>query len=112
MKYLLSSLAIIAAVAIAAPAWAQRTSPGPGAWTGSGPGVVPPGGYGPSSSYYNLPQSSAYYYAAPYNYGWPYYYGSSYYYGWPYYGSTYSPYYYGSPYNASPSSYYYGPPVR
>jgi hypothetical protein len=112
MKYLLSSMAIIAAVTIAAPAWAQRTGPGPGAWTGSGPGVVPPGGFGPSSPNYNVSGSSPYY-GSPYSYGWPYYYGSSYYYRAPYYyGSTYSPYYYGSPYYASPSSYYYGQAVR
>jgi hypothetical protein len=104
MKYLLSGMAIIAAVAIAVPAWAQRTSPGPGAWTGSGPGVVPPGGFGPSSPNSNLYGSSPYY-ASPNYYGWPYYYGSPYYSGWPsYYGS---PYYY-----PSPSSYYYGPAIR
>jgi hypothetical protein len=48
MKYLLSSIAIIATVAAAAPAFAQRTGPGPTAETGSGPGVVPPGGFGPT----------------------------------------------------------------
>jgi hypothetical protein len=56
MRHLLSGIAIIAALAVAAPAWAQRTGPGPGAQTGSGPGVTPPGGFGPSSSLFNLPE--------------------------------------------------------
>src|SRR5215467_12065535 len=106
MKYLVSSVAIFAAVTIAAPAWAQRTSPGPGAWTGSGPGVIPPGGFGPSSPNSTVSGSSSYY-GSPYYYSSPYNYGSPY-----YYGSTYSPYYYGSPYYTPPSSYYYGPAVR
>ena len=55
MRYLLSSVAIIAALAIPTLASAQRTSPGPYANTGSGPGVIPPGGYGPSSPMFNLP---------------------------------------------------------
>ena len=97
MKYLLSSVAIFAAVTIAAPAWAQRTGPGPGAWTGSGPGVIPPGGFGPSSPNSNVSGSSSYY-------GLPYYYGSPYNYS--------SPYYFSSPYYTPPSSYYYGPAVR
>ena len=54
MRYLLlSSVAIIAALAIAAPASAQRTGPGPGAQTTTGPGVYPPGGFGPSSPLFN-----------------------------------------------------------
>jgi len=44
MKYLLSSVAIVAALALAAPVWAQGYGPGPGARTGTGPGVTPPGG--------------------------------------------------------------------
>src|SRR5215470_14027508 len=49
MKKLFSGVAIIAALAIAAPASAQRTGPGPEASTTTGPGVTPPGGFGPSS---------------------------------------------------------------
>jgi hypothetical protein len=55
MKHLLSGVAIIAALAVAASAWAQRTGPGPYASTGTGPGVTPPGGFGPSSPLYNQP---------------------------------------------------------
>jgi hypothetical protein len=58
MKYLLSSVAIVAALAITAPVSAQRSGPGPGAATGTGPGVNPPGGPGPSSPLYNLPPGS------------------------------------------------------
>ena len=58
MKHLLSGVAIIAALAIAAPASAQRTGPGPYANTGTGPGVTPPGGPGPSSPLFNLPAGS------------------------------------------------------
>jgi hypothetical protein len=58
MKYLLSGVAIVAALAVAAPGWAQRTGPGAGATTGTGPAVNPPGGPGPSSPLYNLPQGS------------------------------------------------------
>jgi hypothetical protein len=58
MKYLLSSVAIVAALAVAAPVSAQRSGPGPGAPTGTGPGVNPPGGPGPSSPLYNLPAGS------------------------------------------------------
>ena len=58
MKYLLSSVAIVAALAFAAPVWAQREGPGATAPTGTGPGVNPPGGPGPSSPLYNLPQGS------------------------------------------------------
>ena len=58
MKHLLSCAAIIAVVAIAAPASAQRTGPGPYAQTGTGPGVNPPGGPGPSSPLFNLPAGS------------------------------------------------------
>jgi hypothetical protein len=50
MRYLLpSGVAIIAALAIATPASAQRIGPGPSAQTGTGPSVYPPGGFGPSS---------------------------------------------------------------
>jgi len=59
MRYLLSSVAIIATLAMPTLASAQRTSPGPYANTGSGPGVIPPGGYGPSSPMFNLPAGSA-----------------------------------------------------
>jgi hypothetical protein len=58
MRHLLSGIAIIAAFAIAAPASAQRTGPGPYANTGTGPGVIPPGGFGPSSPLFNLPDGS------------------------------------------------------
>jgi hypothetical protein len=58
MKYLLSSVAIVAALAIAAPVSAQRSGPGPAAGTGTGPGVNPPGGPGPSSPLGNLPAGS------------------------------------------------------
>jgi len=54
MKKLLSTAAIIAALASAVPASAQRTGPGPNANTGTGPGVTPPGGFGPSSPLFNL----------------------------------------------------------
>ena len=50
MRNLLSGVAIIAALAIAVPASAQGFGPGPDARTGTGPDVVPPGGYGPSES--------------------------------------------------------------
>ena len=50
MRHLLSGVAIIAALAIAVPASAQRYGPDAGARTGTGPDVVPPGGYGPSES--------------------------------------------------------------
>src|SRR5580693_934319 len=52
MKYLLSGVAIVAALAFAAPVWAQRTGPGVGA---PGPNQPVPGGPGPSSSQSNLP---------------------------------------------------------
>src|ERR1700741_3928178 len=58
MKYLLSGVAIVAALAFAAPSWAQRTGPGATAGTGTGPAVNPPGGPGPSSPLYNLPAGS------------------------------------------------------
>jgi hypothetical protein len=58
MKYLLSSVAIVAALAMTAPVSAQRSGPGAGAGTGTGPGVNPPGGPGPSSPLYNLPTGS------------------------------------------------------
>jgi len=59
MKHLLSSVAIVAALAIASPVSAQGYGPGPGAGTGTGPGVTPPGGLGPSSPMYNLPGPGA-----------------------------------------------------
>ena len=58
MKYLLSGVAIVAALTFAAPVWAQREGPGATAGTGTGPAVNPPGGPGPSSPLYNLPQGS------------------------------------------------------
>ena len=53
MRNLLNGVAIIAALAIAAPASAQRIGPGPTAQTGTGPDVYPPGGFGPSSPMYD-----------------------------------------------------------
>jgi hypothetical protein len=58
MKHLLIGVAIVAAFAFAAPVWAQRSGPGATAGTGTGPAVNPPGGPGPSSPLYNLPQGS------------------------------------------------------
>jgi hypothetical protein len=68
MKHLLTGVAIVAALAFAAPVWAQRTGPGPGATTGTGPGVTPPGGLGPSSPLSNLPGPGAPGYAPPSGY--------------------------------------------
>src|SRR6516162_6492577 len=65
MKHLLTGVAIVAALAFAAPVWAQRTGPGAGAATGTGPGVTPPGGLGPSSPLSNLPGPGAAGYAPP-----------------------------------------------
>jgi hypothetical protein len=65
MKHLLSSVAIVAALAITAPVSAQRSGPGAGAATGTGPGVTPPGGLGPSSPMSNLPGPGAPGYAPP-----------------------------------------------
>jgi hypothetical protein len=65
MKHLLTGVAIVAALAFAAPVWAQRTGPGVGAATGTGPGVTPPGGLGPSSPLSNLPGPGAPGYAPP-----------------------------------------------
>jgi hypothetical protein len=59
MKKLFSTAVIIAALASAVPASAQRTGPGPNANTGTGPGVIPPGGFGPSSPLYNLNEGSS-----------------------------------------------------
>jgi hypothetical protein len=59
MKKLLSTAVIIAALASAVPASAQRTGPDPIANTGTGPGVIPPGGFGPSSPLKNLNEGSA-----------------------------------------------------
>jgi hypothetical protein len=58
MKKLFSTAAIIAALASALPASAQRTGPGPTANTATGPGVLPPGGFGPSPLH-NLNEESA-----------------------------------------------------
>jgi hypothetical protein len=58
MKYLLTSVAIVAALAVTAPVSAQRSGPGAGAATGTGPEVNPPGGPGPSSPLSNLPAGS------------------------------------------------------
>ena len=61
MRTLLSgaAIAVIAALAITAPASAQRSGPGPTAQTGVGPGVILPGGFGPSeTSLFNLPYGS------------------------------------------------------
>jgi hypothetical protein len=54
MKKFLSTAAIIAALPTAAPALAQRMGPGPTANTGTGTGVLPQGGFGPSSPLKNL----------------------------------------------------------
>jgi hypothetical protein len=71
MNKLLSTAAIIAALASAVPALAQRTGPGPTANTGTGPGILPPGGFGPSSPLHNLSEESAGLPgAAPYAQGW------------------------------------------
>src|SRR5215469_6070404 len=105
MKHLLSGVAIIAALALAAPASAQRSGPGPGAQTGSGPGVIPPGGPGPSSPLSNLPAGSpGLAVATPWwTPPWPGYYTSpAPYYASPYYYAPPAGYYYG----------YYGPPAR
>lgn len=56
MKYLLSSVAIVAAVAMAVPASAQCTGPGLYAETRTGPWANPPEGPGPSSPLFNLPE--------------------------------------------------------
>jgi hypothetical protein len=58
MRYLLSSVAIVAALAVTAPVSAQRSGPGAGASQTTGPGVTPPGGPGPSSPLSNLPAGS------------------------------------------------------
>jgi len=59
MKKLLTIAAVIAALASAVPASAQRTSPGPTVNTGTGPGVLPPEGFGPSSLLHNLNEEPA-----------------------------------------------------
>jgi hypothetical protein len=59
MKKLFSTAAIIAALASAVPASAQRTGPGPTANTGTGPGVFLPAGFGPSSPLHDLNEESA-----------------------------------------------------
>jgi hypothetical protein len=72
MKSLLSGVAIIAALAIAVPASAQRYGPDAGAQTGTGPDVVPPGGYGPSeSALYNAQPGTFYPYPGVPAYGGP-----------------------------------------
>ena len=60
MRTLLSgvAIAILAAFAITAPASAQRSGPGSTAQTGTGAGVIPPGGFGPSSTLFNVPYGS------------------------------------------------------
>ena len=59
MRHLLSGVAIIAALAIPTLASAQRMGPGSYAYTGTGPGVTPPGGFGPSSTaLFNVPEES------------------------------------------------------
>jgi hypothetical protein len=60
MRTLLSgvAIAIVAAFAITAPASAQRSGPGSTAQTGTGAGVIPPGGFGPSSTLFNVPYGS------------------------------------------------------
>jgi hypothetical protein len=65
MKHLLSGVAIVAALAIAAPASAQRTGPGSGAGTSTGPTGVAPGGPGPSSPLSNLPTTRGEQYPPP-----------------------------------------------
>jgi hypothetical protein len=65
MKHLLGSVAIVTALAMAAPVSAQRSGPGPAAGTGTGPGVEPPGGVGPSSPLYNLPGAAPGYATPP-----------------------------------------------
>jgi hypothetical protein len=62
MKHLLSGVAIVAALAIAAPASAQRTGPGAGA---PGPNQPVPGGPGPSSPLSNLPPKPGEQYPPP-----------------------------------------------
>lgn len=59
MKKLLSAAAIIASLASAVPASAQRTGPGPTANPDTGPGVFLPGEFGPSSPLHNLNEESA-----------------------------------------------------
>ena len=59
MKKRFSTAAITAALASAVPASAQRTSPGPTVNTGTGPGVLPTGGFGPSSPLHNLNEEPA-----------------------------------------------------
>ena len=59
MKKRLSTAVIMAALASALPASAQRTGPGPTGNTGAGPGVIPPGGFGRSSPLKNLNEGSA-----------------------------------------------------
>src|SRR5580693_7865060 len=59
MKNFFSTTAIIAVLASAVPASAQHTGPGPTVNTGTGPGVLPPGRFGPSSPLHNLSEESA-----------------------------------------------------
>jgi len=59
MRHLLSGVAIIVALAIPTLASAQRMGPGAYAYTGTGPGVTPPGGFGPSSTaLFDVPEGS------------------------------------------------------
>jgi hypothetical protein len=59
VKKFFSTAAIIAALASAVPASAQHTGPGPTVNAGTGPGVLPPEGFGPSSPLYNLNEEPA-----------------------------------------------------
>ena len=59
MKKFFSTAAIVAVLASAVPASAQRAGLGPTANTGTGLGVIPPGGFGPSSPLHNLNEESA-----------------------------------------------------
>jgi hypothetical protein len=59
MNKLFSTAAIIAALASAVPASAQRAGLGPTANTGTGLGALPPGRVGPSSPLQNLHEESA-----------------------------------------------------
>jgi hypothetical protein len=111
MKHLFRSVTILLAFVIATQASAQRTGPGPFAETGTGPGIVPPGGPGPSSPLHNLPAGSpGLAVAAPWWMAVP---------PQPYYappvGYYAPPVYYAPPplgYYAPPPAYYYGPPAR
>ena len=59
MKKLFITAAIIASLATAVPASAQRAGLGPTANTDTGTGVIPPAGFAPSSPVHNLNEESA-----------------------------------------------------